>query len=201
MKKMKKIIIVLIAVFQLSNVYSQSMGKGKNVLYIGAGAGTGYFGSKSYKGIGYSYRSTPTFHLGFEHGVSEAIPQSIIGLGGALSSWFGSQNYSDKNGYTWERKWTDLTVVFKGYYHHKFLVGEKWDVYGAALIGIKHRTYSYTSNNPNNLNTYADETGVYPAGGVALGGRFYVSKVFGFYAEAGAGVNTDYIQGGFAFKF
>lgn len=198
---MKKIILTIVLIVQSLTFLSQSMGKGKSVLYVGAGAGYGYFGSSGYKGYGYSYRSSPTIHLGFEHGISEAIPQSIIGLGGSLSMWFGSQNYSDKYGHEWDKRWTDVTTLVKGYYHHKFLVGEKWDVYAAVMAGIKNRSYTYTTNDGYYIYENRNETGIYPAGGIAIGGRFYVSKVFGFYAEAGAGVNVDYIQAGFAFKF
>jgi len=181
--------------------FSQSMGKGKNVLYIGAGAGTGYFGASSYRGNGYQYHSSPTIHLGFERGISESIPKSIIGLGGSISTWYGSQSYIDKSGNSWDKKWTDITILFKGYYHHKFLVGEKWDVYAALLGGIKNRAYSYKTNNNVYENKFRNESGVYPAAGISVGGRYYVSKVFGFYLEGGAGINIDYIQGGFAFKF
>ena len=122
-------------------------------------------------------------------------------MGGSVSLWFGSQNFSDKDGHQWEKKWTDVTTLVKGYYHHKFLTKEKWDVYGAVLAGVKYRSYTYTANDLNYIYQNTNETGAYPAGGVAIGGRIYVSKTFGFYAEAGAGVNIDYIQGGFAFKF
>lgn len=198
---MKKIILASSIILQTLSVFSQSMGKGKNVLYLGAGAGTGYFGASKYKGNGYVYKSTPTIHLGFEHGISEGIPKSIIGLGGSLSTWVASQRYTDKWGFGWNKNWTDVTVLVKGYYHHKALVGEKWDVYATVMAGIKHRTYSYTNNDPFYNNAYADESGVYPAGGISIGGRYYITKSFGFYAEAGGGLNTDYVQGGFAFKF
>lgn len=198
---MKKIILTSVLIIQSLAFLAQSMGKGKSVFYVGAGAGQGSFGASQYRGAGYVYRSSPTIHLGFEHGISEAIPQSIIGIGGSVSMWFGSRNYSDKSGHEWDKKWTDVTTLVKGYYHHKFLVGEKWDVYGAAMVGVKYRSYSFTSNYPDYYYENSNETGAYFAGGIALGGRFYVSKVFGFYAEAGTGINIDYIQAGFAFKF
>ena len=198
---MKKIILATVIFLQTANLFSQSMGKGKSVLYLGVGLGTGNVSTSKYKGNGFSYKTSPTIHLGFEHGISESIPQSIIGLGGGLSGRFASQNYVDKFGYGWKKTWTDVTVLFKGYYHHKFLVGEKWDVYASLMAGITHRTYSYTTSDVFYNNAYKDESGISPAGGVAIGGRFYVSKVFGFYAEAGGGLNVDYVHAGFAFKF
>lgn len=198
---MKKFILIGIIIIQSFTFFSQSMGKGKSVIYIGAGAGHGYFGASQFRGTGYVYRSSPTIHLGFEHGISEAIPKSIIGLGGSISMWFGSRNYSDRFGHEWDKRWTDVTTLVKGYYHHKFLVGEKWDVYAAAMVGVKYRSYTFTSNDQYYYYENSNETGAYFAGGIAVGGRFYVSKTFGFYAEAGTGVNVDYIQAGFAFKF
>ena len=198
---MKKFILVGILTIQSLTFLAQSMAKGKNVLYLGIGAGEGTFGASQFRGYGYIYRSSPTLHIGFEHGISEAIPKSIVGLGGSVSMWFGSQNYSDRNGHEWDKRWTDVTTLVKGYYHHKFLVSDKWDVYAAVMAGIKHRSYTYTTNDQYYIYQNTNETGIYAAGGIAIGGRIYISKVFGFYAEAGAGLNIDYIQAGFAFKF
>ena len=198
---MKKSILLSILMIQSLIALSQSMGNGKSVIYIGAGAGRGSIGVSQFRGTGYVYRSSPTIHLGFETGISEAIPQSIIGIGGSVSMWFGSQNYTDRSGHQWDKKWTDMTTLVKGYYHHKFLTRERWDVYGAILLGFKYRSYTYTSNDEFYLYQNTSETGVYPAGGIGIGGRVYVTNTFGFYAEAGAGENIDYIQGGIALKF
>lgn len=197
---MKKIILSSLLIIQALNVSAQSMAKGKSVMSLGAGAGSGYFGSSKYKGYGYTYRSIPSIHLGFEHGISEAIPKSIIGLGGSLSFWHGSQHYNDKFGRTWDKSWTDVTTLVKGYYHHKFLVSDKWDVYAALMAGVRYRTYTFTTSDQYYNYENRNETGAYPAGGIAVGGRIYVSKKFGFYAEAGTGVNVDYIQVGMALK-
>ena len=204
MKKKITLILLCLSLGMYQQAYSQSMAKGRNVFYLGAGAGTGYFDGGKYKGVGYSYRSLPTFHIGFEHGISEAIPQSIIGLGGHLSIWTAAQTYRDANGYGWDKHWTDFSILFRGLYHHKFLVGEKWDVYAAAMAGVRYRTYSFTRNDPYNYyNSYdSKEAGAAPAVGIALGGRYYVSKSFGFYAELSEGYNINtFAQVGFAFKF
>lgn len=200
---MKKSTIILLLILFSIQGFSQapSMEKGTIVVYLGAGAGSGYFGASKYRGVGYTYRSSPTFHLGFEYGFSEAIPKSIIGLGANVSMWFSSQDYKDYWGDGWHKKWTDITILAKGYYHHTFLVGEKWDVYASPMVGFKIRTYSYTYNDPYYANYSTSDAGLYPAVGVAVGGRYYVSKAFGFYAEVSQGYNVDYAKIGFAFKF
>lgn len=200
---MKKSIPFLLMLFVFLQTFSQSpsMEKGKVVIYLGAGAGSGYFGTSKYKGVGYTYRATPTFQAGFEYAFSEAIPQSILGLGANISMAFASQTYRDKFGYGWDSKWSDVTVLAKGYYHHKFLVGEKWDVYASPLIGLRFRTYTYSYNNAVYNNRYYSDAGASPAVGVAVGGRYYVSDFFGFYAEVSQGFNVDYAKIGFAFKF
>jgi hypothetical protein len=200
-KKMKKITVMLAVLFGYQNCsLAQSIAKGTSVLYLGLGPGSG-FGYAKKHGMGYTYRSSPSIHLGFEHGISEAIPESVIGLGGSLSYWGASQNYRDVYGDGYDSRWNDLRVLFKGYYHHKFLVSDKWDVYAAVMLGFKYRTFTYTPVYTRYSYVVNDESGVYGAGGVAIGGRFYVTPNFGFYAEAGAGANVDYIQAGLAFKF
>lgn len=190
--------ILLIAQF----VNAQSIAKGKNVFYLGAGPGTGYVGSThNYRGAGYTYQKSPSFQLGFEHGFSEAIPKSVLGIGPHFSTWFGSSSYRDSRGYGWDKQWVDIAAVAKGFYHHKFLVGEKWDVYGAALLGLRFRSYNFSTNDV--YYDYAKDTYnvVAPVIGAGIGGRYYVSKTFGFYAEVNGGYNCDYAQIGFAFKF
>lgn len=198
---MKKITTFLLLLSLSFSGFAQdpSMKKGRVVIYVGAGAGSGWFSSSKYKGVGYTYKATPTFQAGFEYGFSEAIPKSILGLGANVSMWFSSQDYKDNLGYGWHKNWSDITVLAKGYYHHTFLVGEKWDVYGSPMIGLKFRTYSFTSDSYY-VNANTNDAGVLPAIGVAVGGRYYVSKVFGFYAEVSQGYNVDYAKIGFAFK-
>jgi hypothetical protein len=67
--------------------------------------------------------------------------------------------------------------------------------------GIRYQAYNYTYTD----NEYAYDpygyAAVAPAVGVSIGGRYYVGKTFGFYAEVSQGWNIDYAQIGFAFKF
>lgn len=200
---MKKYILVLVVFLLTFNIHAQSpsMAKGKVVIYAGVGAGSGFFGAAKYKGIGYSFSSTPTIHLGFEYGFTEAIPKSIIGLGADFSFNYTRWSYTDSWGNGWSSNWFYYTILAKGYYHHTFLVGEKWDVYASPLAGLRFRSYNYTYNHPSYAHNYNSDSSVYPALGVCVGGRYYVSKAFGFYAEISQGYNVDYIKGGFAFKF
>lgn len=200
MKRLTLLSALLITLQTL--MFSQSAGKGKGVFYVGAGTGRGFIGSGVYvRGYGYEVRQLPSLQLGFEYGISEAIPQSIIGLGAHLSTNFSSNSYRDKFGYGWDKTWIDLTIASKGYYHHKFLVKDKWDVYGSALIGVMHRAYRFSSNSPYYEYARGSYSSIYPVIGAGIGARYYVSKSFGFYAEVNSGINADFAQIGFAFKF
>lgn len=200
MKRLSLLAFALFAGMQLAN--AQSMGKGKNVLYLGAGVGSGYAGTDiSATGSGYVYRRTPDFQLGFEHGISEAIPQSIIGIGPHLATTFASNTYRDPYGRGWDKHWTDFSIAAKGFYHHKFLVKDRWDVYGSVSLGVKFRNYSFTYTDPYYSYARDSYSSASPIVGVGVGARYYVTNAFGFYAELGAGYNAEYAQIGFAFKF
>lgn len=200
---MKRILLsACILIAGLNAVQAQSMGKGKNVLYLGAGIGSGYVGSDyGSNGAGYTIRRSPDFQLGFEHGISEAIPQSIIGIGPHFSTSFASNEYRDIYGRGWDKHWANYDIAAKGFYHHKFLVGERWDVYGSVSLGVRFQTYSFTATNANYSYAEGSNNAIAPIIGVGVGGRFYVTKVFGFYAEVGGGLNAEYAQIGIAFKF
>ncbi|MBS1637440.1 MAG: hypothetical protein JST26_16105 [Bacteroidetes bacterium] len=200
---MKKLILMTAVCLSCSfSANAQSMGVGKNVFYLGAGAGSGFASGNLYvSGAGYSYNRTPTFIIGYERGISEAIPQSIIGIGPSASAWFASNTYRDNAGHGWDKHWSDFTVVAKGYYHHKFLVKDKFDVYGSAMLGLKFRSYSFTATDPYYEYAKDSYSSVYPVVGAGIGARYYVSKSFGFYAEVNEGFNVNFAQVGFAFKF
>lgn len=197
---MKKIILGLLLTFLVQNVFSQAMSKGQNIFYVGTGLGQGNFGVAKYKKSGYVYRSSPTIHLGFEHGLSEALPNSIIGVGASLSTWFGSHRYKDNLNYGWNKRWTDVTVLAKGYYHHKDLIGENWDLYAALMIGVRYRSYTFSYT--DRIYEYYDskESGLRGAGGLSIGGRYYFTNKVGLYAEFGYGVYTNFLQAGITFK-
>ena len=199
MKRSVFFVIVAICAMQVHG-FSQSMGKGKSVFYVGIGAWHGYGGVK-YRGYGYTNRSTPTLHLGFERGISEAIKESIIGLGGHFSVWGGHSSFRDGKGHGWNSNWTNITALFRGFYHHKFLVGEKWDVYAALAGGIRYQAYSYTFTDDDYAYDPYGYVALAPAVSVSVGGRYYVGEKFGFYAEVSQGWNVDYAQIGFAWKF
>lgn len=177
------------------------MAKGRVVLYVGVGTGSGNFGSAKYKGVGYTYHNMPIINLGFEYGFYDKIPKSIIGLGANLGMSFGGASYRDNKGNCYDLNWSEITFLTKGYYHHTFLVGEKWDVYGSPLLGLRFRSSTVTYNHSDYSSFSDSDAGVSLAAGIAVGGRFYVAKNFGFYAEVSQGYNVDYMKIGFAFKF
>jgi len=200
--KRKFLIAAAVLLTSAGFVNAQSMGKGQSVLYLGAGPGSGSLGGAYHsKGAGYTSGRTPTFMLGYEYGISEAIPQSIIGLGPHVTTWFGHTRYRNSFGDGYEHRWSDFTVAAKGFYHHKFLVKDRFDVYGSVLAGLRFRSYRFTSTDAYYNDYERDENAVEPVAGIGIGGRVYVTNVFGFYAEVGAGYNADYAQIGIAFKF
>lgn len=198
-----KIIITLILFLATYLTQAQSMEKGKNVFYLGLGpGGGGYYSSAINKrGAGYSYRRSPSFQLGFEHGISDDIPQSVIGIGPHLSAWFASSSYRDSRGEGWNWRWADYTIAAKGFYHHKALMGENWDIYGAAILGIRYRKHTFSTTDPYYDYVREDYRTVASVFGIGIGGRYYVNQTFGFYAEFDLGYNADYAQIGLAFKF
>lgn len=178
-----------------------SMGEGKVAISIGVGVP--YWGRYHhfYRGLGYSGFSTPTIILQGEYGLTEKIPQSILGVGGFVAHNYSYNSWHDKYSVDyWERRYTRVVVAAKVYYHHKFLVGAKWDVYAAAMVGVSVNLYSFRSNDAYYYGVY-DYTvpGVWPYVGAIVGGRYYFTKNFGVYGEVGYG--ASYAQAGFNFKF
>ncbi len=203
-----KILILLIGFLISTDLISQkndsgdlSMGEGKSALSIGVGVP--YFGNgyARYRGVGYRYTAFPTVIMQYEYGVTEKIPQSILGVGPYIAYSSFHSSWKDNNSVDyWDERLRQITIAAKVFYHHKFLVGAKWDVYAAAFAGIHIRTYSFTSNDPKYYDIYdRNYASVFPTGGAVIGGRYYFTNNFGVYAEAGFG--ASYVSGGLNFKF
>lgn len=94
---------------------------------------------------------------------------------------------------------TTITVGARGSYH--FFTKEKIDCYANVGLGFNINSYTQSTNDPlgyTNSNSVSKRPGVYEA--FTVGIRYYFSKNFGVYAEAGWDMSTP-VQGGIALKF
>jgi hypothetical protein len=157
--------------------------KGENTAQVGLGIGlAGLYGTSD----------LPPITLGLDFGIEQKI--SVGAIGGYSSSkegpfpWYGG---------TYEWKYTYIIVGGRGAYH--FLENnEKIDAYGGITLGYNIVSVKTTLTGTTTPIT-AGASGSYMLYGGFLGGKYYFSKGFGIYAEAGYGVG--YINGGIVFKF
>jgi predicted porin len=94
-------------------------------------------------------------------------------------------------------KYTTITIGARGSYH--FFTKEKIDCYANIGAGFNiNNEIRTTSTGITNSNPVSKRSGVYEA--FTVGIRYYFSKNFGVYAEAGWDMSTP-VQGGIALKF
>lgn len=120
-----------------------------------------------------SYNASPAFYGKYEHG----FMRDEVGLGGYISTGFGSYKYS-----TYKDKFSAFSIAVLGYYHfNKLIPIEKMDVYAGAGLGF--RRFSYQVDNGSVV--YRDYTDSDVLFTVKVGIRYYVVKNFAVYAESG----------------
>lgn len=164
---------------------SSSFNKGDNLLHIGIGVGSPFFGS------GYSTSLPVNPSVSFEHGLSEAIS-----VGGQLSyaSYKYSYNLGSLYGGNYTFKESATYAGIRGSYHLNEALGldKPWDCYGGASLG-----YVIVSASDNM--GYSAAAGSALGFGLYAGGKYYFSSRTGVYAEAGY-QSLSYLNIGITFK-
>jgi hypothetical protein len=156
---------------------------GDNLLNIGIGFGSPYFGS----GYSASLPVNPT--VSFEHGVTDAIS-----VGAELS--YASSKYSYNivgSAYSFKESATYIGV--RGSYHldNVLSIDPKFDLYGGASLGY---VIVSVSDNQGYSASAASGAGF----GVFAGGKYFFQSSLAIYAELGY-QSLSVLNAGIAFKF
>jgi hypothetical protein len=164
---------------------SVAYNSGVNLVNIGIGVGTPFFGS----GYSASLPVNPT--VSYERGITDAIS-----VGGQLS--YASYKYSFSDGYianNYSIKYSATYIGARASYHLSQLLSipDKFDLYGGASVGY---VVVGASDNQGNAAILGSAFGV---GGFA-GGKYYFSSSTAVYAELGY-QSLSYLNIGIAFKF
>lgn len=184
LKKMKKQLL-FIALFMLTALAGMaqsksSFAKGDNLLNIGVGIGSPFFGS----GYTSSLPVNPT--ISYERGVTDAIS-----VGGQLS--YASSKYeSGISNYSFKE--SAIYIGARGSYHFNELLdlNPKFDLYGGASLG--YVTVSI-SDNQGSFDGTASGFGF----GLFAGGKYYLKPSTALYAELGY-QSLSFLNIGVAFK-
>ncbi len=178
-----------------------------NIINLGVGLGSGNYYS-AYSGRGYSYHSSPAFSFSYEHAIPKKLGPGYLGLGlylGYQNAYSTYNYYWNKNGYNnnyyYKNSWSNFLVAVRGVYHADALNFEKGELYFGGLAGLRFQNYHYETNNPDPYadNYYVNSGNVFPTFSVFVGGRYYLTKNIGLFAEVGYGIS--YLTGGLSFKF
>jgi len=196
---MKKIIIISILLISFSAVslsawepndltkFPACMTPSDWILNLGVSFDTQWISDAS---RGNDYYSIPYVRLSFDRNLPIGERKLPFFLGGIVG--YSSYGYSGNN--PWAHHYIPFGVRFG--YHFNFGV-DKLDVYAVTTAG--YRIHFFTGDSFFNNRTNLDAINDFRVG-VNIGARWFVSKGFGFWAEAGyvGDLNLDI---GFAFKF
>lgn len=186
---MKKQLLTLCAILMIGTIVSAQEGsfnKGDNLINIGIGLGSPFFGS------GYSASLPINPSVSFEHGVND-----VISIGGQIS--YASAKYT-YNGYgyydeSFSFKQSATYVGFRGSYHFNeaLSLADKWDLYGGASLG-------YVIVSASDVNGYDYASASAFGYGLYGGGKYFFSKRTGIYAELGY-QSLSFLNVGLSLKF
>jgi hypothetical protein len=185
---MKKILLsitalLMLATFSSAQSSSAAFSPSDNLLNVGIGLGTPFFGS----GYSSSIPINPT--ISYEKGVIDNLS-----IGGEFSYASSKYSFDDGFGDNYSITYNAIYVGARASYHFGGLLSlpSKFDVYGGATAGY---IILSVSDNAGDSSAQGSTAG----GGGFVGGKFYFSSKTAVYAELGY-QSLSYINVGIAFK-
>ncbi len=165
-KKMKKQLLFMLLLVATTLSYAQEFNKGTNVINLGVGFG-GNFGNYT------TSSQSPGYGIAFERGAWDIAGPGVISIGGYLGRKTYKYDYAFGND-----KWSYTIIGVRGAYHYNGLEIDNLDVYGGVMVSYNILSFSGNSGSFNSK----------PSATAFVGGRWYFTKTFAAFVEAGYGV-------------
>ncbi|MGN7723519.1 hypothetical protein [Chitinophaga sp. 22620] len=167
--------VTLFFLLLCSTAYSQKLSVNDNVINFGIGFGSTYSLHSDYSGF-------PALSVSYERIWPKEIGPGLLGVGAIVG--YRSMNYKWNAGNNhYKNKFNTLLIAARGTYYWEKLVTEKYNVYGAALIGVRSENYKIDGGSVPGV--FADDNSVHPFVGVVAGGRYYFTPNISAFAELG----------------
>jgi hypothetical protein len=205
---MKKIIVFTICIVVCNVVFAQEKQVVSSTATKSATPTSGYkigttvinFGIGV--GNGYTYytnaTSSPVISASLDHAVGR-LGEGTVGIGGIISYQTASYTNTYYSVHV-EDSWTTTYVAARGTWHPDFAATNTCDFYGAVQLGYVNFGYTETLTGTGYHPTTS--TGSLSSGlvlGASLGGRVYLTKNIGLFAEVG--YDIAYLKLGASLKF
>lgn len=171
MKKRALYPVTLFFLLLCSTGYSQKLSVNDNVINVGIGFGSTYSFNSSYSGF-------PALSVSYERIWPKEIGPGLLGVGAIVGYRSMSYKYDIGNN-RYKNKFNTLLIAARGTYYWEKLVTEKYNVYGAALVGIRSENYNADGGG------FIDDNSVTPFVGAVVGGRYYFTPNISVFAELG----------------
>jgi hypothetical protein len=182
---MKKLLLVLlVAVFSLTQLKAQAFKNGDLVGNLGVG-----FGWYGYNYFGAGISSLPAISLSLEKGIKEISSiDGAFSIGGIFGIKHASWSYVGENG-----SYNDIIIGVRGAIHADVLKVPKLDTYVGLAVGarVHNEKFNYLGYSINN---YTNALFAF-----YLGGRYYFSDKLAGFGELGYGLG--YLTLGLSYKF
>jgi len=184
---MKKIILVLIIAFGLSNLKTSAQSsynsapREKFGPTLNLGVGIGYYG--------YYGRPAPALMASVELDIARNITLApFIGFYTYSSNYYwGNPNYPYRY-YSYRETVVPVGVKGAYYFDQLFQAGPKWDFYAAASLGFAFHSIYWDNGYYGERDVVGIASPLY--GTAHIGSRFNISPNFGLYLDLSTGIST-----------
>lgn len=175
----KLLLLLLVAVFSLTQLNAQAFKKGDMVGNLGVGFG--------WYGYGFGATSLPAFSLSLEKGITDIANVGPLSIGGIVGFKHAS--------YLTDYAWNDIIIAARGAIHYDLFKNEKVDTYGGVALGVRMQTYSHPAYVGYDSGKTHYTNGLFA---LYIGGRYYFTNKLAAFGELGYGLG--YLTLGLSFK-
>ncbi len=165
-----------------------SFGKGKSVIYGGAGRIARYKELRFNRNETDFTGGTPFFVLGLDHCIHPKASNAYLGVGPYISFW-SKANKTNSSDYTrLDNRTNFLLTALKLSHHYSYFVRKRFDLSTGYLVGARYKFAS--TSNASSFGTPGKENLALVVG-ISVTLRYYVVPDLGVYMEAGIGHNIS----------
>lgn len=167
---MKKITLIITALFLMTFVVNAQHVFKKGDIGINAGIGMGGYGG-----------SFPSIEVSGEFGSIPTEDVGLISFGGVLGYKYSSYSYHYITSY--EYNFSQIILGARAAWHLQTFTSDKWDAYAGLGFGLLLDSQYGSWDFEKEEHTRTAHTGTY--GEFFIGGRMMTKSNFGFFAEVG----------------
>lgn len=173
--------VTLLLLLLSGTTFAQVLKTNDNAVNLGIGFGS----TVTY---GHGMKGFPSLSVSYEHILPKEIGPGLLGVGAIVAYRAASykETVVDEEGPsgTYKFRYSNTYLGLRATYHWKGLLSEKYDIYGAAIAGVRLEKYKWDGPK-SEFDSFYNYSHTKVFGGLVVGARYYFMPKVSVFSELG----------------